>query len=236
LEDLPTTKAFGQYGSDPGMEIHQLANAIPYPLSFILFDACFMGSIEVVYELRHVTDYLIASPAEVISTGFPYDKIMQPMFQSVPDLNAVCNAFYQYYNEHPNEYWRSATVGLYHTASLGELATVVKSIFSSYRSTLNQFSLDQVQHYANASIFYDLDNFILKLATPAEYALFKTSFDKVVLHKHATSRFFSMVISAAYIPVNYFGGISTYIPVSTQQALSSAYKETAWNRAVRLVE
>ena len=151
-------------------------------------------------------------------------------------MNAVCNAFYQYYNEHPNVLWRSATVGLYHTGSLDELANVTKSIFSAHRTTLNLFSPDNVQHYANASIFYDLDDFMLKLATPVEYALFKESFDKVVLHKWATTRFYSLVISAAYIPVDYFGGISTYIPVSTQQALGKAYKETAWNRAVCLVE
>jgi len=236
IEDLPTTKAFSQYGSDPGMELDEIAAAVPYHLSFILFDACFMGSVEVAYALRHVTDYLIASPAEILSTGFPYDKIIQPMFLHVPDLSAVCNAFYSFYNELPNEYWRSATVGLYQTESLDELANVVKSIFIAHRTTLNHFSPDKVQHYANASIFYDLDNFLMQLATPSEYALFKESLDKVVLHKQATSRFYSLVTSAAYITVNYFGGISTYIPVSTQQALCVAYKETAWNRAVRLVE
>lgn len=33
-----------------------------------------MGGIEVAYELRNKTDYMIASPAEVISNGFPYEK------------------------------------------------------------------------------------------------------------------------------------------------------------------
>ena len=42
---------------------------------YILFDACLMSQVEVAYELRDTADYLILSPAEVMSAGFPYFKI-----------------------------------------------------------------------------------------------------------------------------------------------------------------
>ena len=236
IEDLPTTRAFGAYGNDPGMELSKLAAAIPFTLSFILFDACFMGSIEVAYALRNVTDYIIASPTEVLSTGFPFDQIMQPLFQTEPDLMAVCNAFYHFYNDHPSgEAWQSATIALYATASIEVLATKLKSIFQTHRTDLNTFLPDEVQHYANAPIFYDLEEFILQLA-PTEVTQFKAALDNVVQYKCATDSFFSLVTKAAYIPVHYYGGISTYIPVAAQSALRNAYKETAWNRAVGMVE
>ena len=34
-----------------------------------------MSQVEVAYELRNTADYLILSPAEVMSAGFPYFKI-----------------------------------------------------------------------------------------------------------------------------------------------------------------
>ena len=236
LEDLPTTRAFGGYRSDRGMEIDELVAAIPYRLSFILFDTCVMGSIEVAYALRNVADYLIASPTEILSSGFPYDKIMQPMFLPRPDLKAVCNDFYNFYNEAPDGPWRSASIALYHTEPLEELAHVLRPIFSAHRTALNHFSTDNVQHYANAPIFYDLDHFILQLATPSEYALFKASLDKVVLHKRNTDYFFTLILSIASIPITHFGGISTYIPINAQSAIRAAYTETEWNRAVGMLE
>ena len=36
------------------------------------FDNCYMSSIEVAYELRNVTNYLIASPTEIMAYGMPY--------------------------------------------------------------------------------------------------------------------------------------------------------------------
>ena len=56
--------SFSNTGSK--MEISELAEVLSdFPkLSFLMFDACFMQTIEVAYELRNVTDYVIASPAE----------------------------------------------------------------------------------------------------------------------------------------------------------------------------
>jgi hypothetical protein len=235
-DNLPTTRTFGEYGSDPGMEITDLAAAIPYRLSFILFDACFMGSVETVFALRHVADYLIASPAEIMGPGFPFDQIMRPIFLPKSDLKQVCDAYYNFYDAHFAEDWRSATIALYHTESLEELAGTLRPIFNAHRVKIEDFSPENVQHYANTSLFYDLDEFVMQVATPSEYALFKLALEKVVPHKCATKTFFSKVTSAAYIPIHHFGGISTYIPVSSQPILCAAYRETEWNRAVHLIE
>ncbi|MDY5319258.1 MAG: clostripain-related cysteine peptidase, partial [Candidatus Egerieousia sp.] len=44
------------------LEIRDLAQAIPYKLSFMLMDACFMGGIETAYEVKDSVDYYIGSP------------------------------------------------------------------------------------------------------------------------------------------------------------------------------
>ena len=41
-------------------------------MDYILFDDCYMSSVEVAHALRHVTDYLIGSTSEIMAYGFPY--------------------------------------------------------------------------------------------------------------------------------------------------------------------
>ena len=227
--EYPKVKTFGE---DQGFEmaLEALATAIPYHLSFILFDACLMGGVEVAYALKDVTNHIIASPAEVLADGFPYELIMQPLFLPQPNLTAVCDAFYNLYNEMSGLY-RSATVGLYATAGLPDLVTVLKPVFAAHREALSSLDLSGVQKYDRLSnpLFFDLDDFVKQLATPSEYTLFKTAFDKVVVYKRATPNFIT-------IPIEKYGGMTTYIPRSTSATLNTAYKNTAWNKAVILVE
>ncbi|MCL2739377.1 MAG: clostripain-related cysteine peptidase [Bacteroidales bacterium] len=237
--DYPQVKTFGKDGRYE-MELEQLVSAIPYRLSFILFDTCLMGGIEVTYALRNVTDWMVASPTEIIAEGFPYDQIMQPIFLPRSDLERglkeVCAAFYRYYSEHTGGgQWRSATIALYHTEALPQLAASVKSIFDTHRDKLNTFvpANHQLQRYdqliSGPHLFYDLDHFISTIATPTEYEGFSQIFEKVVIYKQATPFFMS-------IPITRFGGISTYIPVGQQSTLREAYKKTDWNKAVGLLE
>jgi hypothetical protein len=67
------------------MELADFANAIPYKLDFIIFDACFMGSVEVCYELKDKAEYIVASPTEILSPGFVYSSMMQHLFKPKAD-------------------------------------------------------------------------------------------------------------------------------------------------------
>lgn len=230
--DQPRVKSFGEDGNDV-MEIEALAASIPYRLSFVIFDACLMGGIEVAYAMRHTADYIVASPTEIITDGFPYHHIMQPLFEQTPNLKAVCNAFYNYYNDKSGS-WKSATIALYHTEGLTSLAATVRSIFDAHRETLNAFvpHRDLIQCYDRLSpgIFFDLAHFISIIATPAEYSAFESELSKTVIHKRATPMFLTIPIDP-----DRYSGVAAYIPnglLTTRQA----FRETEWNRAVRLME
>ena len=57
------------------MDISELAAAIDgsgVRFDYLLFDACFMSSVEALYDLRRAADYIVASPCEVMAHGFPY--------------------------------------------------------------------------------------------------------------------------------------------------------------------
>lgn len=47
---------------------------------FIFFDSCLMQCIEAAYALRGVTDYIVASPAQIPGVGAQYDQMMANAF------------------------------------------------------------------------------------------------------------------------------------------------------------
>ena len=48
----------------------------PDRMEDIIFDACFMSSVEALYDLRSVAPYIVAAPAAVMSGGFPYSTMV----------------------------------------------------------------------------------------------------------------------------------------------------------------
>ena len=238
-QQMPRTKDCGQdTGAGSWMNIHDMADAIPFHLSFLIFDACLMGTIEVAFPFREKVDYMIASPTEIISEGFPYHQIMEPLFLPTPDYNRVCNAFFYYYDEHPyGGYWQSATIALYQLNELSAFAGLVGSIIENNRLKLNDFvpSVQSLQCYdrIDPDLFFDLGDFISNMATPSEYVDFVSSLNRLVPYKRATEKFF-------YVPIDSqkFNGIATYVPNGSKEISSTreAYKLTEWNHAVGLVE
>ena len=89
-------KSFGIDGSSE-MNIPALANALPVHFDFILFDACLMGSIEALYELRGKTNYIIASSVETIADGFPYVQIMPEFLQKEVNLLKIAEMYFDFY-------------------------------------------------------------------------------------------------------------------------------------------
>ena len=73
----------GKTIDDPGMDITEIAAVLSgYNVRSLIFDACFMASVEAVYDLRNVADYVIASSAEIMGRGMPYDLVLKYLFAS----------------------------------------------------------------------------------------------------------------------------------------------------------
>ncbi|MFR9566794.1 MAG: clostripain-related cysteine peptidase, partial [Rikenellaceae bacterium] len=91
--------------SNGRMEISDLKSALESSnttFGYILFDACFMSSIEAFYDLRDLSDYIIASPCEVMSYGFPYEKALPYLFSDnghSVDYEGVCRSYYEFYKD-----------------------------------------------------------------------------------------------------------------------------------------
>ncbi|MDR1582968.1 MAG: hypothetical protein LBS55_06880, partial [Prevotellaceae bacterium] len=156
------TKSFVMDGNRQ-MNIPDLAEALPLHFDFILFDACLMGAVEVAYELRNKTDYIIASSAETIDSGFPYDLVIPALVSSTPDLRKAAESFFDYYQEQSGAF-RSATVSLVDTKELDNLARVTSQLISEQTFDISSFDRTSVQRLDNYDEQYTFDflDFITK--------------------------------------------------------------------------
>ncbi len=65
-------------------------------LDVLLFDACSMQSVEIIYEMADLADYIIGSADLVPTNGFPYETII-PLFDQ--DITSIVNQIPQLYTE-----------------------------------------------------------------------------------------------------------------------------------------
>ena len=214
------------------LEIRDLAQAIPYKLSFMLMDACFMGGIETAYEVKDSVDYYIGSPAEILTESFPYHKIMQHIFKSTPDYAAVCKEYYDYYNAKTGSE-RSATVALMDCSKLAEVAEVAKRVFDQYGESIASLDLSLLQPYfrgSSSKYFYDLKDLIDAIADASLSAEFAAALERAVPYKASTPYFIEL-------PIRSFCGVSTYVPGNPADTkLADYYKQYKWNQATGMIK
>lgn len=117
-------------------EIPQLAAAFGNTglhFDYLLFDACFMSSIEALYDLRGCADHIIASPCEVMAAGFNYTDILPHLLADAGtsyDLPGVCSEYHDYYMNRATT--KSGCIALTVTGELEPLAAIVKEIETKY--------------------------------------------------------------------------------------------------------
>lgn len=231
-------KAFGQDG-DNWMEIDELAKGIPNGIfNYILFDACYMASVECVYELKDKANYILASPTETMGDGWPYEKIIPAFFADNVQLEKVAEIFYNHYNALSGDN-QTATVSVTKTSEIENLAAIVKEILAD-KSEEDIFNIDlsslQRLEYLykgnpNGSLF-DFDDFIKVLATPEQYEHFQTSMAKLITYEAHTKKAYFLAPSKSY-PINRCSGLTVFVPQQSIPKINEWYKtRVAWEKAV----
>ena len=223
------------FGTDTGnhfMSVNDLTAALSdYHFDFLLFDACYMASLEVAYALRHCTDYLIASPTEVLADGFPYQLFMQDLFTPEANVVDIATQFYTYYQS------SYGTVSVTKTAELADLATAYRVIFQG-KSEEELFAVPvqelQIMEYLTGNIhaLYDCADYVRQLATDAQYEEFQSCLDRAVIYKATTPKSAYAYANGTYLPINRFSGLSIYVPQAELAELNNWYQQLEWYQAV----
>lgn len=241
------TRSFGTDYTGPNeMDTRDMAKAIPFNkenLEFILFDACLMSSIEVLYDLRDKAKYVIASPAELPAPGFPYARVM-PYFWGKgtnleKDLVKVCDEFWDYYNTY-NAANRFGTIALIKMDGMEHLFDLTREVLQGKKENVATIDKNAVYCYPMVEYFkydrfFDLGEY-MKYMTEGREGLYKEYRDfldnQVVIYKNVTNPFYY-----TEIPEEKFSGIATYIPLGIDEWRdeTGAYWGFSWSGVYDMV-
>ncbi len=231
--EWPAVKSIGMDSGDNvwEMDLDSFAEAIPFCLDYLLFDACLMGCVEVAYQLRGKASLVGFSQAEVLAEGFVYSRLSQQLLTQNPSPQAVCQDYFNYYDAQDGM-MRSATISLVDTREMEPLSQVCAALFQKYRAQLATLSGSRVQGYFryNRHFFYDLQDILVQAGiTPEEQAQLQEALDRCLVYKAATPSFLSFSIDT-------FSGLSMYLPSMGSSILDTYYRNhMAWNQATGLV-
>ena len=227
-ENVPMTRYFGGLEPQYQTDITTLAKGISnagLKMEYILFDDCYMSSVEVAYDLKDVTDYLIGSTSEVMAYGMPYAEIGQYLIGKV-DYEGICDGFYSFYSNYSE--MPCGTIAVTDCSELDNLAAIMKEINHQYTfdSSLTS-SLQRLDGY-NLVIFFDYGDYVSKLCPDKTLvAQFNEQLNRTEPFKRNTEYFYSM--SRGKVKINTFSGITISDPSTNR--LASGKKETAWYAA-----
>jgi len=224
---LPAGSRLKSFGNDNGsrMDITPLAASLPVRFNFILMDACLMGSVEVAYELRNKTDFILASSTETIYLGFPYERIIPELLRTEPDLRKAAASYFNYYDKMSGTY-RSATITLIDTKELDRLAPVTAQLIADRvfdAGTFDRTSVQRLDVY-NEQYAFDFLDFLKKAFPDADTEPLKEQLSKAVLYKAHTPRFIEEYDICTYC------GLSCYIPHPQRGDLNTYYRQLDWCR------
>lgn len=228
-EGVPLTRYFGGTTSDVQTEVSTLATGITnagIKMNYIMFDDCYMSSIEVAYDLKEVTDRVIACPTEIMAYGFPYHIVGKYLIEG-NDLQSVCEEFYDFYSAYDYPY---GTIAVTVTAEVDSLAALMKEINQKFSfNTSLRNGLQRMDGYSPV-VFFDMGDYVSKLCTDAALLnRFKSQFDRTVppAMRFNTPSYYSMSMGA--VPIYTFSGTTISDPSINAKAAQKT--ETAWYKA-----
>lgn len=222
------TRYFGGTIPEYQTDITTLADAIArtgIKMEYILFDNCYMSSIEVAYELRNVTNYLIASPTEIMAYGMPY-AVVGEFLLGKTNYKAICDGFYSFYSAYEAPYGTLAVTDCSELTSTDSLMQVINS-----RYTFDATQLDALQRMDgyDPAIFYDMGDYVAHLCKDEQLLMrFEDQLNRTVPYKTRTDKFYTK--SKGVLPIRVYSGITTSDP-SDNPRVSIDKTKTGWYRA-----
>ena len=223
------------------MELPDFSAAIPDKVfNYIIIEACYMAGIEVAYELKNKTEYIVASSSEIVDPGFlfAYEHGLDLLFADTPNLTQFTDLAYNYLNQNTNadpEYgkylYSSATFSIIKTDEIDNLAAFVRDNCDWSKKV--DFSL--VQDFGQTkyrNLFFDFEGVYSQLLpTDEQRSELSRLIGKCIVKKYATDYFFGSLPGG--FKINYHSGFSTYAPRALYPKLNEKYTKTKWYNTIR---
>lgn len=238
-----TTRFIGGTYPETQIETTDLADAMAdagFHTEYILFDACYMSSVEVAYELKDVTHYLIASPTEVLSYGFPYITMGKHLL-GTPNYKGIADSFISFYSSYNLPYGTVAVTDCTQLDALAAIAQQINAATAEPRNGASEGELNtarsgkdvpngvQIMDGYSPTLFYDLGHLMsLKDAGTVLTAAFAEQLDKTVPYKGHTGQYFT-ALKDAPVDIKHYSGLNT--SQGSLNRMADRISETAWHKA-----
>ena len=234
------SRSFGQdgKGTDNTMLVSDMADAMKATgkkFDFLLFDACFMGTAEVCYDLRDVADYQIVSVMEVPAYGFPYESSLDYLYEGTVDgYKKICQAYIDFYQEgYENGDYAWGTIALVDSKEMEGLADATRAEIVEHKNVLgNDFDESDIQEYGKQGgrgIAYDLGQLMAVLNNGTMPNAFADQLNKTVLYKSCLE--IANPSSHKVDAANYCG-LGVYIPIRYNDNWNDFFKTISWYTVV----
>lgn len=193
-------------------------------MEYVFFDVCFMQCIEVAYELRNVTDWVVGSPAEIPFPGAPYHLIARALAEC--DARGIVEGYDSYYPvTYKGGYYPGVLLAAVNCTELESLAAAtephLQQMFAGQGTLASTDALQKYStFYKSFTYCYDMNSIMYNQLSAEDYAVWLEAFDKAVpLRTMNSGRWLAGYCSNPVIkdPAHY-GGISMYIPENTYES------------------
>lgn len=207
------------------MKVSSLAKVLnQHYFSFIYFDCCHMASIEVAYELRHATDYIIGSGTELPANGMPYNVNIPLLFADEPKLEQACKNTFDYYNDQIGTQ-KSCTMSLIATKHLDELANVSREIFAAgiFSASSNIQTYIRQREGFPYDFLFDMQEYMQSISPDDDtFQRWNSALNQVVLYKNNTPTIFGQ------LSIDRYCGLGCHIINDISDAATDGYNNQCW--------
>ena len=231
--NAPLTRFFGSVSlAENAMDISTLAEGIKesgLKMQYILFDACYMSNIETAYELKDVTNYMIASGSEIMAAGLPYRSMWSYLNSPTPNYSGIVSTSVNFYKNSSAPFCNLAAIDC---RQVEKLAGVMKDINAENQLSAS-VSLDSIQHLDGfrPNLFYDLETYVDSLH-PSGYLLdqFKNQLKLTIKASDHTEEAYTCIYSSESFKIKNYCGITISDPSQHSVAIKGREK-TGWWKA-----
>ena len=231
--NAPLTRFFGSVSlAENAMDISTLAEGIRQSglkMQYILFDACYMSNIETAYELKDVTNYMIASGSEIMAAGLPYRSMWSYLNSPTPNYSGIVSTSVNFYKNSSAPFCNLAAIDC---RQVEKLASVMKDINAEYQLSAD-VSLDSIQHLDGfrPNLFYDMETYVDSLH-PSGYLLdqFKNQLKLTIKASGHTEEAYTCIYSSDSFKIKNYCGITISDPSQHSVAIKGREK-TGWWKA-----
>ncbi len=201
---------------------------------YVLFDVCFMQTVEVAYELRNVTDWIIGGPAEIPGTGAPFHLITRAMANG--DVDGIVDRYGSYY---PDGVYLGVLLSAVKCDEMEKLAEATRQYVTEKfagRSYAEQtYYVQKYSSYPSAYTYcYDMNSLMYNIINEEEYTAWAEVFRQAVpLRNMGKGRWTAGFCGRNEVyDAEHYGGITMFVPESYTEGKMDDMRKLQWYEAV----